>query len=52
MKVRDCYNQVEQEDDGRQSNVEDILRKSTDFLRRIIVPVDGPGGVAFVVRMR
>ena len=39
--MRECHNEVEQEDEDRQSNVEDILRKSTDFLRRIILPVEG-----------
>ena len=35
----------EQEDEDRQSIAEDILRKSTDFPRRTIVPVEGQGGV-------
>ena len=43
MKVRECYNEVEQEDEGRQSIVQESLRKSTDFLRRIIVPGEGQG---------
>ena len=33
------------EDIGRLSIVQDILRKSTGVLRRIIAPVDGMGGV-------
>ena len=37
VKVRECYNEVGQ--------VQDILRKSIDFLRRIIMPVEGQGGV-------
>ena len=35
---------VEQEDEERQSIVQGILRKSTDLLRRVIVPVEGQGG--------
>ena len=42
--VRECNNDVEQEDEGRQSIVKDIVRTSKDFLRRIIVPVEGQGG--------
>ena len=34
-----------QEDDQRKSIVQQILQKSTDFLRRIIAPVGGQGGV-------
>ena len=36
-KVRECFNEVEQEDEDRQSIVQDILRK--------IVSVEGQGGV-------
>ena len=43
VKVRECYNEVEQEDERRQSIVLDILQKSTDLLRRIIVPIAGQG---------
>ena len=35
VKVRECHNEVESEDDGRVSIAQDILRKRTDFLRRI-----------------
>ena len=42
--VRECKNEAEQEDEGRQSIAQDILRKGTDFLRRIIV-AEGQGGV-------
>ena len=45
VKVRDCISEVEQEDEGWLSIAQAILRKSTDFLRRIIAPVDGMGGV-------
>ena len=44
-KVRECDNEVEQEDENRLSIAHDILRKSTDFLRRIVMPVEGQGGV-------
>ena len=47
-KVRECYNEVEQEDEDEQSIEQDILRKSTDFLRRIIVPVEGREGVTLL----
>ena len=39
--VRECYNEVEQEDEDRPGIAQDILQMSTDFLRRIILPVDG-----------
>ena len=45
-RVRECYNKVEQEEEDRQSIAQDILRKSTEFMRRSIVPVEGQGGVA------
>ena len=41
------YKEVEQEDEDRQRIVQDVLRKSADFLRRIIVPVESQGGVTF-----
>ena len=44
-KVRECFCEVEQEDEGRLSIAQDILRKSTDFLRRVIAPVDEMEGV-------
>ena len=34
------------EDDQRISIVQQVLQRSTDFLRRIIAPVEGQGGVA------
>ena len=43
--MKECYNEVAQEDDDRQGIVQYILRKNTDFLKRIIVPVEGQGGV-------
>ena len=33
MKVRECHNEVESEDEGRVSIAQDIPRESTDFLR-------------------
>ena len=39
-----CCNEVELADEDQQSIVQDILRKSTDFPRRIIVPVEGGQG--------
>ena len=44
--MRECDSEVEQEDEGRLTVAQDILRKSTDFLRRIITPVTGQGGVS------
>ena len=45
LKVRECYNEVELEDEGRINIAQDILRKSTGFSRRVIAPCDGVGGV-------
>ena len=33
-------------DDGRHSIAQQVLQKSMDFLRRIIVPIEGQGGVS------
>ena len=44
-KLQECYSEVTQEDDERKSIVQQILHRSRDFLRRIIVPVQGQGGV-------
>ena len=44
-KVRECYSEVEQEDEDRKSIAQLILQKSSDSLRRIIVPVEGQGEV-------
>ena len=44
VKVRECHNEVEQEDEIRKTVAQQILQKNTDFLRRIIVPVEGQGG--------
>ena len=45
VKVRECYNEVEAEDEFRLSIKQDILRQSTDFLWGIIVPTGGVEGV-------
>ena len=45
VKVRECYSEVEQIDEDRKSRAQLILQKRTDFLRRIIAPNDGVGGV-------
>ena len=39
MKVKECYDKVESEDTGRLSVAQDILRKSTDFLRESSHPL-------------
>ena len=44
-RIREAYEKVAMDDIGRLGIVQEILRKSTDFLRRIIAPVDGMGGV-------
>ena len=43
--IREDYEKVATDDIGRLSIAQEILRKSTDTLRRIIAPVDGMGGV-------
>ena len=43
--LRECHSEVEQDDEEWKSIVQQFLHMSTDFLRRIIVPVDGQGGV-------
>ena len=45
-RSREAYEKVAMDDIGRLDIAQDILRKSTDFLRRIIAPVDGMGGVS------
>ena len=44
VKIQVCYCDVRQEGDERKSIVQQILHKSTDFLRRIVEPVGGLGG--------
>ena len=44
-KIREAYEKVAREDIGRWGIVQEISRKSTDSLRRIIAPVGGRGGV-------
>ena len=40
VKVRECCNEVESEDEGSVSNAQDIPRESMDFLWKIIAPSD------------
>ena len=42
-KLKECYYQTKQ--DQRKSSVQQMMQKSTDFLRRIIVSGEGQGGV-------
>ena len=44
-RIRETYEKVAMDDISRLGNAQDIQGKSTDFLRRIIAPVDGLGGV-------
>ena len=44
-RIREAYEKVAMDDIGRSGIAQEILRKSTDCLRRIIAPVDGMGGV-------
>ena len=43
-RLQEAYDKVASEDIDRLSIGQEILKKSTDFLRRIIAPVDGMGG--------
>ena len=45
IKVKESYDNVASEDIGRLSIAQNILRKSTDVLRRIIALASGVGGV-------
>ena len=40
MKVKECH-EIEPQDVGRLGIAQDILRKSMDFLKRIIAPIGG-----------
>ena len=42
-KLQECYHEVRQDDDQRKSIVQQIMWKSTNILRRKIVPVQGQG---------
>ena len=42
-KIKESYDKVASEDIGRLSIAQDILPKSTDFLRRITAPASGVG---------
>ena len=43
-KLQESYHQARQEDDQRKSIVQQVMQKSTDFLRRIIAPAEGQSG--------
>ena len=45
VKLTERSYQAKQDDDQRRSIVQQKLKKSADFLRRIIVEVAGQGGV-------
>ena len=45
--MRECHSEVEQEHEGWLCVAQEMFRKSTDVLRRIIAPVDEMGGVTF-----
>ena len=45
IKVKESFEKDASEDIGRLGIAQDILRKSTDFFRRIIALVSGVGGV-------
>ena len=44
-RLKEAYEKVALEDVGRLNVAREIMRKSTDFLRRITAPVDGIGRV-------
>ena len=44
VKVRECNIEAGQKEEDRKSTAQQILQKSTDFLRRIIAAVEGNGG--------
>ena len=44
-RIQEAYDKVAMEDIGRLSIAQEILRKITYFLRQIVAPVDGMGGV-------
>ena len=52
VTVRDAHEKVVKEEAGRLGIVWEILRKSTDFLRRVIAPVGGSGGVTLYTSAR
>ena len=43
--LQEAFYQAKQDDDQRKSIVQQIMQKGTDFLRRIIVPVEDREGV-------
>ena len=45
QKIREAHEKVARDEIGRLGIVQENTRKSTDFLRRVIAPVAGKGGV-------
>ena len=44
-RIRETHEKVASDEIGRLGIVQEILRKSSDFLRRVIAPIGGVGGV-------
>ena len=44
-RIKDAFDLVAKDEVDKMSNVQEIMLKSTDYLRRIIAPVGGQGGV-------
>ena len=44
-RVKEAFELVAQDEAGKMSIVQEIMLRSTDYLRRIIAPVGGQGGV-------
>ena len=44
-KIKEAFELVAQDEAEKMSSVQEIMLKSTDYLRRIIAPVGGQGGV-------
>ena len=47
-RTMEAYDKVASEDVGRLSIAQNILPKSTDFLRRIMAPASGAGGMTLL----
>ena len=48
-KLKESWYHARQEDDHHKSIVQQVLVRCTEFLRRIIAPVEGQGGVILVL---
>ena len=44
-RIKEAFERVAQDEAEKLSSVQEIMRSSTDYLRRIIAPVGGQGGV-------